>query len=52
MERTVGENPSYWYYTSNAPLSVRLPLFVWLSGLRWAIEQCVEEAKTELGLDQ
>jgi SRSO17 transposase len=52
MKRTVGENPSYWYYISNAPLSARLPLFVWLSGLRWAIEQCFEEAKTELGMDQ
>jgi SRSO17 transposase len=52
MKRTVGEHPSYWYYISNAPLSTRLPLFVWLSGLRWAIEQCFEEAKTELGMDQ
>jgi SRSO17 transposase len=52
MKRTMGENPSYWYYISNAPLSARLPLFVWLSGLRWAIEQCFEEAKTELGMDQ
>lgn len=52
MKRTLGENPSYWYYISNAPLSARLPLFVWLSGLRWAIEQCFEEAKTELGMDQ
>jgi SRSO17 transposase len=25
---------------------------VWLSGLRWAIEQCFEETKTELGMDQ
>ena len=33
-------------------MSTRLPLFVWLSGLRWAIEQCFEEAKTELGMDQ
>ena len=24
--------------------------FVWLSGLRWAIEQCFEEGKTELGM--
>ena len=52
MKRTVGENPSYWSYISNAPVSTRLPLFVWLSGLRWAIEQCFEEAKTELDLDQ
>jgi SRSO17 transposase len=52
MKRTMGETPSYWYYISNAPLSARLPLFVWLSGLRWAIEQCFEETKTELGMDQ
>jgi SRSO17 transposase len=24
---------------------------VWLSGVRWAIEQCFEETKTELGMD-
>jgi hypothetical protein len=30
----------------------RLPLLVWLSGARWAIEQCFEEAKTDLGMDQ
>ena len=39
-------------YLSNAPVSARLPIFVWLSGLRWAIEQCFEETKSELGMDQ
>jgi SRSO17 transposase len=29
----------------------RLAKFVWLSGVRWAIEQCFEETKTELGMD-
>ena len=52
MKRTLGEHPSYWYSISNAPVSTRLPLFIWLSGIRWAIEQCFEEAKTELGMDQ
>lgn len=52
MKRTVGANPSSWYSISNAPVSTRLPLLVWLSGLRWAIEQGFEEAKPELGLDQ
>jgi SRSO17 transposase len=52
MKRTIGEHPSYWYYISNAPVSTRLPLFIWLSGARWAIEQCFEETKTELGMDQ
>jgi len=51
MRRTIGRNPSYRYFISNAPLSTRLPTFVWLSGLRWPIEQCFEEAKTELGMD-
>jgi len=52
MKRTIGEHPSYWYYISNAPVSTRLPLFVWLRGVRWAIEQCFEETKTALGMDQ
>ena len=51
IKRSCGAQPSYWYYISNAPLSARLPLFVWLSGVRWAIEQCYEEAKTDLGMD-
>jgi SRSO17 transposase len=52
MKRTIGEHPAYWYYISNAPVSSRLPLFVWLSGMRWAIDQCFEETKSELGMDQ
>ena len=38
------------YYISNAPESTPLRLFVWLSGIRWAIEQSFEETKTELGM--
>jgi SRSO17 transposase len=51
MKRTVGPDPEYSYYISNAPVSTRLSTFVWLSGLRWAIEQCFEETKSELGMD-
>jgi SRSO17 transposase len=51
IKRTIGKQREYSYYISNAPLSTRLGTFVWLSGIRWAIEQCFEEAKTELGLD-
>ena len=50
-KRTLGAHPRYWYYLSNAPLSAPLRLFVWLSGGRWAIEQCLEETQTELGMD-
>ena len=51
IKRTLSENHEYSYYISNAPVSTRLGTFVWLSGLRWAIEQCFEETKSELGLD-
>lgn len=52
IRRTLEENPTYSYSISNAPLSARLKTFVWLSGMRWPIEQCFEETKTELGMDQ
>ena len=52
VKRTLGENPVYSYYISNASASTRLKIFVWLSGMRWAIEQCFEETKSELGMDQ
>jgi len=51
LKRTLGDDPKTSYYISNAPVSTRLKTFVWLSGIRWAIEQCFEEAKTELGMD-
>jgi len=52
IRRTLNKDPEYSFYISNAPLSTRLKTFVWLSGLRWSIEQCFEETKTELGMDQ
>lgn len=52
MKRTLDKEPIYSYYISNAPVSTRLPVFVWLSGARWSIEQCFEEGKSELGMSQ
>src|SRR6266700_1724370 len=49
-KRTLGSSPTYAYDISNAPESTPLRLFVWLSGIRWAIEQCFEETKPELGM--
>jgi SRSO17 transposase len=46
----LGAEPSYSYYISNAPASTPWRTFVWLSGVRWAVEQCFEEGKTELGM--
>lgn len=51
IRRSLGDDPKYSYFISNAPVSTRLKTFVWLSGIRWAIEQCFEESKTELGMD-
>ena len=51
IRRTLDVEPKYSYFISNAPASCRLKLLVWLSGIRWAIEQCFEEAKTEIGMD-
>jgi SRSO17 transposase len=51
IKRSMGDKPEYCYYISNASLGTRLKTFVWLSGVRWAIEQCFEETKTELGMD-
>jgi SRSO17 transposase len=51
IKRTVGAEPIFSYYISNAPASTPLRTFVWLSGLRWASEQCFAEGKTELGMD-
>jgi len=50
IKRTLDKR-KYYYYISNAPISTRLNVFVWLSGMRWPIEQCFEETKTELGMD-
>ena len=50
IKRTVGANPAYAYYLSHAPASTPLRTFVWLSGVRWAIEQGFDEGKTELGM--
>lgn len=50
IKRTVGRNPEYSYYICNAPVSTRLNFFVWLSGIRWAVEQCFQECKSGLGM--
>ena len=51
IRRTIGDDPQYSFFISNASASTRLKTLVWLSGLRWAIEQCFEETKSELGMD-
>jgi hypothetical protein len=38
LKRREGAEPAYASYISNAPVSTPLRTFVWLRGLRWAIE--------------
>jgi SRSO17 transposase len=51
IRRTIDKHPEYSFFISNAPADTPLQTLVWLSGLRWPIEQSFEEAKTELGMD-
>ena len=51
IRRTLDDDPQFSFFISNASASTRLKTLVWLSGLRWAIEQCFEETKSELGMD-
>jgi len=46
------KEPRDSFFISNASASSRLKTLVWLSGLRWSIEQCFAKAKTGLGMDQ
>ena len=50
IKRTCSAEPTYAYAISNAPASTPFRTLVWLSGIRWAVEQCFEEGKTELGM--
>jgi len=50
IKRTRGPEPTSAYAISNAPASIPFRTLVWLSGIRWAVEQCCEEGKTALGM--
>ena len=51
IRRTIIGPVTYSYFISNASTYTKFRTLIWLSGLRWAIEQCFEETKTELGMD-
>jgi len=51
IRRTIDGPVTYSCFISNASSATSLKTLIWLSGLRWAIEQCFEETKTELGMD-
>jgi SRSO17 transposase len=51
IKRPRGPEPTSAYALSHAPASIPFRTLVWLSGIRWAVEPCFEEGKTELGMD-
>jgi len=50
LRRSLWKDTTYSYFISNASRSTRLKVFVWLAGIRWAIEQRFEETKSDLGM--
>lgn len=46
-----GEEPELKYFLSNARTETPLAELVRVSGMRWPIESCFEEGKSEVGLD-
>jgi hypothetical protein len=45
IRRTLGEDPQYGFFISDAMSITRLNTLVWLSGLRWAIEQSFQRPR-------
>lgn len=52
VRRSLGENREMAYYLACAPAETPLVELVRVAGSRWAIEECFESAKGEVGLDQ
>lgn len=50
--RSVSEPTDIAYYLSNAPVDVPLLKLAQVSSTRYTVEQCIEEAKGETGLDE
>ncbi len=50
LRRSLGESPELKAYLSSAPARTRRQELVRLSGLRWPIETCFQQAKGELGM--
>jgi SRSO17 transposase len=50
--RSITDPSELAYYLAFAPAGTSLQTLVQVAGARWSIEQCLEEAKGEVGLDQ
>ncbi len=52
VRRSREEPTELAYYLAFAPAATSLQTLVQVAGARWSVEQCLEEAKGECGLDQ
>jgi len=52
IRRSLNDPDDLAYYVCFAPAGTPLEELVWVAGMRWAIEECIEAAKGEVGLDQ
>ena len=52
LRRSLSDQPELKYFLSNAPADIERKKLVRLSGMRWPIEICFEEAKGSLGMDE
>lgn len=50
--RSIANPTEIAYYLAFAPAETSLQTLVHVAGARWTVEQCLEEAKGEAGLDQ
>lgn len=51
FRRALGAAGELKAYLCNAPADTPTATLVWLSGMRWPVEQAIKEGKEELGLD-
>lgn len=52
VRRSLAQDKKLAYYLVCAPKETRLPEMIQVAGSRWAIEECFESAKGEVGLDE
>ncbi|MFC1712511.1 hypothetical protein ACFL6S_02515 [Candidatus Poribacteria bacterium] len=50
--RSVSDPTDIAYYLSNAPVDTTLMQLAQVASTRYTVEQCIEEAKGETGLDE
>jgi len=50
--RSLSDPTDLAYYLACAPAATTLPTLVTVAGTRWAVEESLETAKGEVGLDQ